>query len=61
MTNAWLFHGLAGFDMRGALNGGEYFLVVLLATMACSLGFYLLIDQPVERFRRIVRSRAATV
>jgi peptidoglycan/LPS O-acetylase OafA/YrhL len=59
VISAWLFHGLAGLDMRSPLDGGRYFSVVLLATMACSLGFYLLIDQPVEHFRRIVRRRAA--
>ena len=58
MVSAWLFNGLAGFDMPGALNGAEYFSVVLLGTLACSLGFYLLIDLPIERFRRIIRRRA---
>jgi peptidoglycan/LPS O-acetylase OafA/YrhL len=61
VISAWLFHGLAGFDMHGALEGAEYFSVVLLAVLACSLGFYLLIDQPVEHLRRIVRRRAAAV
>lgn len=57
VISAWLFHGLAGFDMEGAVDGAEYFSVVLLASMACSLGFYVLIDQPVEHLRRIVRRR----
>jgi peptidoglycan/LPS O-acetylase OafA/YrhL len=57
VISAWLFHGLAGFDMIGALDGAEYFFVVLLATLACSMCFYLLIDQPIEHLRRIVRRR----
>lgn len=58
VISAWLFHGLAGFDMRGALDGAEYFLVVLLATIACSMCFYLGIDQPIEHLRRSIRRRA---
>lgn len=58
VISAWLFHGLAGFDMHGEFDGAGYFLVVLLATLACSLCFYLLIDQPIEQLRRIIRRRA---
>ncbi|MEO6016851.1 MAG: acyltransferase [Polaromonas sp.] len=61
VVSAWLFHGLAGFDMHGTLAGAEYFGVVLLAVLASSLAFYLLIDQPVEHLRRIVRRRAGAV
>ncbi|MBC7547093.1 MAG: acyltransferase [Polaromonas sp.] len=61
VISAWLFQGLAGFDMQDALAGAEYFSAVLVATMACSLGFYLVIDRPVEHVRRIVRRRAAAV
>ena len=59
VISAWLFHGLAGFDMQGTQDGAKYFAVVLTAVLACSLLFYLLIDQPVEHFRRMVRRRAA--
>jgi peptidoglycan/LPS O-acetylase OafA/YrhL len=58
VLSAWLFHGLASFDMQGALEGAEYFGVMFVAVVACSLVFYVLIDQPVERYRRIVRGRA---
>jgi peptidoglycan/LPS O-acetylase OafA/YrhL len=55
VMSAWLFHGLASADMRGAWQGGEYFAVMLGAVLVCSALFYWLIDQPVERFRRIIR------
>jgi peptidoglycan/LPS O-acetylase OafA/YrhL len=61
VISAWLFHGLAGFDMHGVAEGAEYFSVVLFAVLVCSLGFYVLIDQPVEHFRRIIRRRSAAV
>lgn len=61
VVSAWLFHGLAGFDMHGTREGAEYFLVVLLAILASSLVFYVLIDQPVEHLRRSVRRRARAV
>jgi peptidoglycan/LPS O-acetylase OafA/YrhL len=59
VISAWLFHGLASFDMQGLWQGAGYFLVMFAAVIACSLLFYVLIDQPVERYRRIVRRRAA--
>lgn len=58
VISAWLFHGLAGFDIQGTRDGAEYFAAVLLAILVCSLLFYVLIDQPVEHFRRIIRKRA---
>ena len=61
VISALLFHGLASVDMQSGLEGARYFSVVLLATMVCSLGFYLFIDQPVERLRRMVRKYAAAV
>jgi peptidoglycan/LPS O-acetylase OafA/YrhL len=56
--SAWLFHGLASFDMQGPWQGAGYFLAMFAGALACSLAFYLLIDQPVERLRRRVRRRA---
>jgi peptidoglycan/LPS O-acetylase OafA/YrhL len=58
VMSAWLFDGLASFDMHGGWQGAKYFLVMLTAAIACSLLFYVLIDQPVEKFRRRVRRRA---
>ena len=60
VVSAWLFHGLASFDMHGAREGAGYFAVMFVAVLACSLLFYLLIDQPVERWRKIIRSGAVT-
>jgi peptidoglycan/LPS O-acetylase OafA/YrhL len=57
VVSAWLFHGLASFDMHGARQGAGYFGVMFAGVIGCSLLFYLLIDQPVERLRRIVRRR----
>jgi peptidoglycan/LPS O-acetylase OafA/YrhL len=59
VISAWLFHGLASFDMHGTLQGAEYFAVMFAGVLACSFLFYLCIDQPVERYRRIVRARGA--
>ena len=59
VMSAWLFHGLASFDMQGLWQGAGYFLVMFAGVLVCSLLFYLLIDQPVERYRRVVRRRAA--
>ena len=61
VISAWLFHGLASFDMPSRLEGAEYFLVMFLAVLFCSLLFYLLVDQPVEHYRRIVRGRGTVV
>jgi peptidoglycan/LPS O-acetylase OafA/YrhL len=58
LLSAWLFHGQASFDMQGPLQGARYFSVMLAGVLACSLLFYLLIDQPMERLRRRVRQRA---
>ena len=57
VVSAWLFNGLASFDMRGLGEGARYFGAVFAAVMVCSLLFYVLIDQPVERLRRMVRLR----
>ena len=57
VVSAWLFHGLASFDMHGLGEGAGYFGAVFAAVMVCSLLFYVLIDQPVERLRRVVRLR----
>jgi peptidoglycan/LPS O-acetylase OafA/YrhL len=38
-------------------QGAGYFGVMFAGVIGCSLLFYLLIDQPVERLRRIVRRR----
>ena len=59
VISAWVFHGQASFDMQGKWQGAEYFGVMLVGVLACSLVFYLLIDQPVERYRRIIRQRVA--
>jgi peptidoglycan/LPS O-acetylase OafA/YrhL len=58
VLSAWLFHGLASFDMPNLWDGAAYFLVMLAGVLVVSLVFYLLIDQPVERYRRLVRARA---
>jgi peptidoglycan/LPS O-acetylase OafA/YrhL len=55
VVSAWLFHGLASFDMQGARQGAGYFGVMFACVIGCSLLFYLLIDQPVERVRRLIR------
>jgi peptidoglycan/LPS O-acetylase OafA/YrhL len=59
VMSAWLFHGLASFDMPGLWQGAGYFLVMFGGVIIVSLLFYVLIDQPVERYRRVVRRRAA--
>ena len=59
VLSAWLFHGLASFDMPSPWEGAGYFLVMFAGVLVVSLLFYLLIDQPVERYRRVVRRRAA--
>jgi peptidoglycan/LPS O-acetylase OafA/YrhL len=61
VVSAWLFHGLASFDMQGTLQGAEYFGVMFAGVLVCSFVFYLCIDQPVERYRRMVRARGAAV
>ncbi len=58
VVSAWLFHGLGSADMPGMREGAHYFLVVFAAVVACSLLSYVLIDQPVERYRQAVRRRA---
>lgn len=58
VVSAWLFHGLGSVDMPGMREGAHYFLVVFAAVVACSLLSYVLIDQPVERYRQAVRRRA---
>jgi len=58
VLSAWLFHGLASFDMPNLWQGGGYFMVMFAGVLTVSLLFYLLIDQPVERYRRAVRRRA---
>ncbi|MEO6015686.1 MAG: acyltransferase [Polaromonas sp.] len=60
LVSAWMFHGLASFDMHSTREGAGYFGVVLLAVIAGSLLFHLLIDQPVERCRRLIRAGAST-
>jgi peptidoglycan/LPS O-acetylase OafA/YrhL len=59
VISAWLFHGLASFDMAGSLQGAEYFGAMLAGVLVCSFVFYRCIDQPVERYRQIVRARGA--
>jgi peptidoglycan/LPS O-acetylase OafA/YrhL len=61
VISAWLFHGLASFDMDGLWQGAGYFLVMFAGVIIVSLLFYVLIDQPVERYRRVVRRRATSV
>jgi peptidoglycan/LPS O-acetylase OafA/YrhL len=58
VVSAWLFHGLASSDMHSGWQGAEYFAAMFAGVLACSLVFYLLIDQPVERYRQTVRRRA---
>jgi peptidoglycan/LPS O-acetylase OafA/YrhL len=58
-VSGMFLHGRASFDAKSLLDGGLYFLTMFAAIMACSLVFYLLIDKPVERLRRLVRSRSA--
>jgi len=59
VLSAWLFHGLASFDMPSLWQGAGYFLAMFAGVLVVSVLFYLLIDQPVERYRRVVRRRAA--
>jgi len=59
VVSAWLFHGLASFDMNGPLQGAEYFGAMLAGVLVSSYLFYVFIDQPVERYRRVVRARGA--
>jgi peptidoglycan/LPS O-acetylase OafA/YrhL len=59
VLSAWLFDGLASFDMRGLREGAHYFGAMFAGVLACSLLFYLVIDRPVEHYRTIVRRRAA--
>lgn len=58
VVSAWWFHGLASTDMEGASQGAAYFGAMFAAVLLCSLLFYLLIDQPVERLRRTLRPAA---
>ncbi|MDB5945480.1 MAG: Acyltransferase family protein [Ramlibacter sp.] len=58
VVSAWLFHGLASFDMHGLREGAQYFAAMFAGVLVCSLLFYVLIDQPVERYRQLVRRRA---
>jgi peptidoglycan/LPS O-acetylase OafA/YrhL len=59
VLSAWLFNGLASFDMPGLWQGAGYFRAMFAGVIVVSVLFYLLIDQPVERYRRVVRRRAA--
>lgn len=52
------FEGRASFDAETLLEGGIYFFSVFAAVLACSLVFLQCVDQPVERLRRAIRSRA---
>jgi len=59
VVSAWLFHGLASVDMKGTAQGAEYFGAMFAGVLVASYLFYVLIDQPVERYRRLVRARGA--
>lgn len=59
VLSAWLFHGLASFDMHGLREGARYFAAMFTGVLVCSLLFYVLIDQPIERYRRRVRMAGA--
>ena len=52
------FGGRASFDAATFADGAVYFLSMFVAVLACSVLFYRFIDEPVERIRRGVRSRA---
>ena len=52
------FNGRASRDSPDLLAGATYFVAVLVTALACSVLFYQLIDQPVERIRRNIRLRA---
>ena len=58
VVSAWLFQGRASFDMQGAGAGAVYFAIVLSLALAVSLVFVQVVDRPIERLRRVVRSRA---
>jgi len=58
-VSAVFLHGRASFDAHSLLDGGIYFAIMFAAVVALSAVFYLLIDKPVERLRRWVRSRSA--
>jgi peptidoglycan/LPS O-acetylase OafA/YrhL len=55
------FQGRASYDASNLLDGGIYFFSVFAAVLACSAVFYLCVDRPIERVRRMVRSRSASV
>lgn len=59
VLSALFFDGQASFDATDLLHGGEYFAAMFAGALACSVGFYLLIDRPIEHLRRRVRGRAA--
>lgn len=59
IISAWVFHGSASYDMRTQREGGEYFLVMLFVLLLCSLLFYGFIDQPIEKYRKIIRRRSS--
>jgi peptidoglycan/LPS O-acetylase OafA/YrhL len=53
-----LFGGRASYDAATLADGAVYFFTMFAAVLACSTLFYQLIDKPVERIRRAVRTRA---
>jgi peptidoglycan/LPS O-acetylase OafA/YrhL len=57
-VSALFFDGRASYDAVTFLDGAVYFLTMFVAVLACSVLFYQCVDKPVERIRRIVRSRA---
>jgi peptidoglycan/LPS O-acetylase OafA/YrhL len=57
-VSALCFDGRASYDATGFQEGAGYFLTMFAAVLACSALFYQFIDKPVERARRMIRSRA---
>src|SRR4029077_19784642 len=50
--------GRANRGVQPLLRGGTYFISVLAGVLICSFLFCKLIDGPIERIRRNIRSRA---
>jgi peptidoglycan/LPS O-acetylase OafA/YrhL len=58
VISAWVFHGLASFDMASRLQSAEYFGVMLAGVLVCSRVFSVCIARPDERIRRGISNRA---
>jgi peptidoglycan/LPS O-acetylase OafA/YrhL len=57
VLSVWLFQGQASFDAPTLLQGARYFATMFAGVLVASLAFHLLVDRPIERWRKAIRGR----